>query len=596
MEVWKGQFARIDLTHKSFKIDTLPESLLKVYLGGRGLGVKLYFDEVNPEIDPLDEDNKIVIAAGALCGTGASGASMASVVTKSPLTNTICCGRIRGYFGTELKFAGFDAVIIEGKAEHPVIIFISHQRISIKPALEYGQQVTSKTEKMIKEELNDRWKALESFILSVGPAGENKANLATLVSDGLLLDGGAGIGAIFGAKNLKAIVISGSQDVTVNQGEKCLQSILTLKNKFNTSPYTKEYLPNIGNGFLLDICLDKKALPANNFKSSAQKIPNLDGDGIKNFTQRRRACFSCPIGCIRFSLEKQRMLYLDYESMAGFGYLCGIKTIDKIAELRYLCTELGLDVLNTASTIACAMELSEEGILKDVSLSFGSEDIEKIIKQIGKNKGFGAEIAKGGAHLAKALNRPDRFMGVKNSAIPPFEPRKLWGFGLHLATSNSGAYHLNGFTIIEELLGIHQVVEPFKYQDKPALVKQIQDTMAVLDALGYCVYILLALKLNNILPFYKFCFNTEVNIQELLNLGERIWNLERIFNIKAGIDYNDDVLPKRFTQEALEGNVCPLDQMLPVYYQERGWDKWGKPKEDILNRLGLKDAKDKDRP
>ena len=285
MEVWKGQFARIDLTHKSFKIDTLPESLLKVYLGGRGLGVKLYFDEVNPEIDPLDENNKIVIAAGALCGTGASGASMASVVTKSPLTNTICCGRIRGYFGTELKFAGFDAVIIEGKAEHPVIIFISHQRISIKPALEYGQQVTSKTEKMIKEELNDRWKALESFILSVGPAGENKANLATLVSDGLLLDGGAGIGAIFGAKNLKAIVISGSQDVTVNQGEKCLQSIFTLKNKFNTSPYTKEYLPNIGNGFLLDICLDKKTLPANNFKSSAQKIPNLDGDGIKNFTQ-----------------------------------------------------------------------------------------------------------------------------------------------------------------------------------------------------------------------------------------------------------------------------------------------------------------------
>jgi aldehyde:ferredoxin oxidoreductase len=207
VKLWKGQVAKINLTTRSIKIDVLPNQVLSNFLGGRGLALKLYVDNIDPQIEPLDEKNKVVIASGALCGTGAPAASIASVLTKSPLTKTVCYGRVLGHFGTELKFCGFDALIIEGRAEYPVIISISNVNISIKPALEYWGYGTFKTEGLIKESLKDKWRARESCVLSIGQAGENKVNLATLVSDGLLIEGGAGIGAIFGAKNLKAMLL-----------------------------------------------------------------------------------------------------------------------------------------------------------------------------------------------------------------------------------------------------------------------------------------------------------------------------------------------------------------------------------------------------
>jgi aldehyde:ferredoxin oxidoreductase len=233
-----------------------------------------------------------------------------------------------------------------------------------------------------------------------------------------------------------------------------------------------------------------------------------------------------------------------------------------------------------------------------MEIPFGTSDIEKIINQIGKNKDFGTEIGKGGLTIAQSLGSPDKFMGVKGAAIASFEPRALWGFGLHIATSNCGAYHLNGSIAFEELLGIHQMVKPFSIEDKPKFVRQKQDEAALLDALGFCLYILFALKLNNILPFYRFSLNTEVNLEELVLIGERIYNLERLFNLKAGIDNSYDSLPKRFREEALNGYICPLEEMLPHYYQQRGWDSEGRPTKESKRRLGLtiQDAENKNRP
>jgi len=589
LDGWKGQLLRIDLTHSVFRIEPISYKILKDYLGGRGLAVRIYTQEVDGGIDPLDTNNKIVIASGGLCGTGTPCASIASMVTKSPVTNTIVCGRMQGHFGTELKFSGFDAIIIEGKAEYPVVVFITDNTPSIHPALQYWGRTTGETQKLIKEELKDRWAARESFITCIGPAGERGVNLATLVNDGYLVTGGVGIGKVLGAKNLKAIVVKGTQDVTVNNGEKCLQAIFTLKNKLNASPFTEKF-SKYGNAFILDVCLKKGVLPINNFKGIAKEVNGVNENNIERATHRR-ACFSCPIGCVRTVRERRREIFgLDYETVASFGCLCGINDLSNIAELGFLCTEFGLDILNTASSIACAMELYEEGALKDMELPFGSENIVALLRQIGKNKGLGERVGQGGGIFTNSLNNKSYiFMGVKGSAIPPFDPRGLWGFGLHLATSNFGAYHLNGFTPIEELLNIHEIVKPFSIDGKPAFVKKTQDMTASLDALGVCIHALFGLKLNNILPIFNFVFGYKINIEEILLIGERIWNLERLFNLKAGFDPGDDSLPKRFTEESLNGYTCPVEKMLPPYYRERGWDRQGRLREETLERLNLRD-------
>lgn len=587
MDGWRGQLVRINLTKGSSKIEPISEKILKDYLGGRGLAVRIYTQEVDGDIDPLDKKNKVVIAAGGLCGTATPCASIASIVTKSPVTNTIVCGRMQGYFGTELKFCGLDAIVIEGKAEYPVVVFITDSSVSIRPALQYWGRTTKETQRLIKAELKDRWAARESFIACIGPAGEKGVSLATLVNEDYLVTGGVGIGRVLGAKNLKAIVVKGTQDVTVSNGQKCLQAIFSLKNRFNASPFTREKLPKYGNAFLLDACLKRGVLPINNFKGIAKELNGIDENNIERITHRR-ACFSCPIGCVRTVREKDREIVgLDYETVASFGYLCGIDDLDDISEIRFLCTEFGLDILNTASSIACAMELYEEGALKDMELPFGSKNIISLLKQIGKNKGLGKEVGKGGSIFANSLNRPHIFMGVKGNAIPPFDPRGLWGLGLHMATSNFGAYHLNGLTVIEELFNIHEKVEPFLVEEKPEFVKKIQDMTASLDALGICINALFALKVNNILPIFDFVFGYKIDIEELLLVGERIWNLERLFNLKAGLCQSDDSLPKRLIEEPLNGYTCPLGEMLPIYYKERGWDKEGKPKKETLERLGL---------
>ncbi|MDY6951292.1 MAG: aldehyde ferredoxin oxidoreductase N-terminal domain-containing protein, partial [Thermodesulfobacteriota bacterium] len=267
MDGWTGRCLRVNLSKKDFQIEDISPSLMERFLGGRGLGVKILSEEISPQVAPLSADNKIVFVSGPLVGTGAVTGASCNVVTKSALSGTIACAKLRGHFGAELKFAGFDMIIIEGKADSPVILSILEDKIHIQPALEYWGRTTSETEEMFKAGLGDKWAGLETYLLSVGPAGEKGIPLANVINDGFLSVGGAGIGAVMGSKNLKALAVRGSHSLTVADGDRFVQAVTTLINKLNSAPLTSRSMSTLGSAFFADRCHQKAILPFENFKA-----------------------------------------------------------------------------------------------------------------------------------------------------------------------------------------------------------------------------------------------------------------------------------------------------------------------------------------
>ncbi|NIT41149.1 MAG: aldehyde ferredoxin oxidoreductase, partial [Gammaproteobacteria bacterium] len=260
---------RVNLTEGKHSVEELKQELFEKFLGGRGLGVKIITDEVSPQTDPLSPENKLVFSSGPMVGTGAVTGASCNVVTKSALTNTIACAKMRGHFGAELKFSGFDVIIIEGKAETPVILSIMDDRILIVPALEYWGRATSETEDMFKESLGDQWIARETFLAVIGPAGENLLPIANIVNDRFHSVGGAGIGTVMGSKNLKAVAIKGQHSLEVADGNRFVQVVNTMINKLNSAPLTSQSMTQWGTAFLIGLCYQKGIIPTNNFQHSS---------------------------------------------------------------------------------------------------------------------------------------------------------------------------------------------------------------------------------------------------------------------------------------------------------------------------------------
>ncbi len=300
MNGWVGRCLRVNLTEGRHAIEELNPALLETFLGGRGLGVTVFSHEVSPETDPLSSENKLVFSSGPLVGTGAVTGASCNVITRSSLTGTIACAKMRGHFGAEMKYAGFDMIIVEGKAETPVILSISNDKVRIIPALEYWGRQTSETEDMFKNSLNDQWAARETFLVSIGPAGERQLPVATLINDRFLAVGGAGIGAVMGSKNLKAIAVKGQHSLEVADGDRFVQVVNTLINKLNSAPLTSQSMTQWGTAFLVGLCYQKGILPKNNFQQSSVSLKNISTDALENaFALRSRGCFACPIACIK---------------------------------------------------------------------------------------------------------------------------------------------------------------------------------------------------------------------------------------------------------------------------------------------------------
>ncbi len=603
MHGWAGRLLRIDLTKGRLQAETLSLELARTFLGGRGLAAKLFTDEVKANVEPLGPDNKLVIMAGPLTGTAAPCGCVAAAVSKSPLTGTITCGIIKGHFGAELKHAGYDGLIIEGRARFPVYLALWPDRPRLLPAAQLWGRATASGEEVLRAQLKDPWLARETRVVSIGPAGEKQALMATLVNEDCVAQGGAGLGAVMGSKNLKAIAVRGTQGVSVADGSLLLRAVSALLNKLASAPHTSQALPAHGTPFLLRPLAECGALPASP-EGSGGTLEATRGllARLAAYKTHNRGCFACSVGCRQLTEVREegfsgRGKGPEYGALAQFGLACGVSHLPALLKANYICTAEGLDPVSAGATIACAMSLQREGRLskEEVGCELRSGDPESLLaalELLARGEGFGQVLAGGSRRLAKHAGHPRAFRGSKGLELPPYDVRAVQGLGLSLATANFGPSEMSGFTVIDEVLAVHRPADPLGLEGKAALVKLYQDATAALDSMGGCVLSLMGLWLNNLVPVLRAVTGMEASLDDILRVGERVWNLERLFNIRAGINGRTDSLPPAMLAEAAEsgparGRVCELPRMLPEYYGLRGWDGSGVPTAETRARLGL---------
>jgi aldehyde:ferredoxin oxidoreductase len=606
MNGWMGKVLRVNLTEQDVATQDLDPKLCSSFMGGRGIGTKILFDELEPRINPFDTANKLIFATGPLTGTGAVSGSLCSITSKSPLTSGVSSASLTGNFGAELKFAGYDAIIIEGKSKSPVYLSITDDRARLLPALHLWGRTTAQTERLIRAEPDDIWKSREMHIVSIGPAGENTVNIASVVHENCLPYGGTGMGAVMGAKNLKAISVRGTKGIRVAHGSRFLDNVSHLLSRIQSDPLISEKVRSVGTAFLIETMHRMGVLPVNNFKTTVfNGITNVNSEALANSVlYGHKSCFTCPIGCLKLTEVKGtpsdgRGVGLDYNAIAALGPNLGIDHLPTIAKAYHLCIQLGIDPISMGAAIATATELFEKGKISEEDsgqrLGFGrGKSLLPLIDLVGKGTGFGCILGTGAFHVADGYDHRESFMGVKRREFSPYDPRGIQGLGLHFATSNFGAYHLDGFTVIDEILGIHGDAHPSETEDKASKVRLFQDVTATLNATGICPISLIFIWVEDMVTMVNDALGTSYQVDDLLKIGERIWNLERLFNMKAGLTGADDTMPERMISEPIpdgpsKGGIVQIDKMLPEYYQLRGWDANGTPTGEKLKELALEE-------
>jgi aldehyde:ferredoxin oxidoreductase len=613
---WARKILRINLTEGTVKTEPLNMDWAQQYLGQRGLASRYLVEEVDPKVDPLSPDNKLIFANGPLTGTAASTGGRYSVITKGPLTNAIACSNSGGYFGAELRFAGWDMVILEGKSPKPVYLTIFDDDVQIRDASEIWGTSVWKTDDWIKTKHQDPL----MHIAAIGLAGEKEVLYAAIVNDLHRAAGRSGVGAVMGSKNLKAIAVRGTNGVEVKDGAAFLKAAAAGKKVLAENAVTGQGLPTYGTQVLMNVINEAGAMPTRNHRevqfegahdisAEAMHEPRKT-DGQKNLLTNQ-ACFGCTIACGRISkidenhfTVKNKPEYwhasggLEYEAAWALGSNTGIDDLEALTYVNFICNEQGMDPISFGATVSAAMELYELGILTTehtggLELKFGSaEALVKAVELTGTGEGFGRELGLGSLRLCTKYGRPDLSMTVKGQEFPAYDSRGIQGMGLTYATSNRGACHLRSYTVSSEILGIPEKTDPLATDGKPALVKAFQDATAAVDSAGICVFTTFAWTLDDIAPQVDAACEGGWTSERLLELGERVWNMERVFNMKAGFTAKDDNLPPRLVQEPAktgpaEGLVNGLAKMLPEYYELRGWTSDGVPTNETLSRLAL---------
>ncbi|MBZ4663567.1 MAG: Aldehyde ferredoxin oxidoreductase [Caloramator sp.] len=595
---YRGTILRVNLTTGEIKKEQLDKNLAEKFIGGRGLATKLYYDEVGAKVDPFDEKNKIIIATGPLTGTIAPTGGRYMVVTKSPLTGTIACSNSGGFFGAELKNAGYDMIIIEGRAQTPVYLWIEDDVVEIRDASHLWGKVVSETTDELKKVSKEK-----SRVLCIGPAGEKLSKVAAVINDYDRAAGRSGVGAVMGSKNLKAIVAKGTGKVELKFEDELKQTVQDCIKKLRDNGVTGQGLPTYGTAVLVNIINENGVFPTNNFKEAYfEKADNISGETMTDkYLVRKNPCYRCPIACGRWvKIEALNMEAggPEYETLWAFGADCGIDDIQAIFLANHLCNEYGLDTISTGATIAAAMELYEKGLIKDdevegTPLKFGNKDaIIEWTKKMGLREGFGDKLAEGSYRLCEMYGVPELSMSVKKQELPAYDPRAIQGHGLEYATSNRGGCHVRGYMISPEILGLPEKLDRHSLENKAEWVKVFQDLTAVIDSLGLCLFTSFALGAEDYAKLLDAACGFNYDKDSILEAGDRIYNLERMFNLDAGINPSEDTLPKRLLTEPIpdgpsKGHVHRLQELLPKYYEVRGWDEKGIPTKEKLQKLGL---------
>ena len=608
---WTGTVLRVDLTSGTISREPLNEQWARDFVGGRGVAARYLFEECDPTVDPLSPENPLIFATGPLTGTNASCGARYMVVTKGPLTGAMTTSNSGGMWGAELKYAGYDMLIVEGESPEPVYLRIRDDSVELRDASHLWGKGVFETEDVLRRET-----ALpDASVAAIGPAGENKVLYAAIVNDKFRAAGRSGVGAVMGAKKLKAIIVRGTGAVAVARPQEMMQAQWAMKGELAEAPLTAEGLPTYGTLSLMNVINEHGALPARNYQQAQfEGAERISGEELaETRLATNKACFACTIACgrvSRISTEgidrytiktssrnwKHATEGPEYENAWSLGADCGIDDLDAILTSNTICNDLGMDPISLGATIAAAMELYEKGVLTEeqtgMPLAFGNaESLVALTEATAFRRGFGDELAEGSKRMCEKFGEPDVFMGVKGQEFPAYDPRAIQGMGLGYATSNRGACHLRAYTVAAEVLAA-EPEDPRATAGKAELVMAFQNVSTAVDATGLCIFLTFGTTLEAIRPILVAATGIDLSDDELVQVGERIWNLERLWNNRAGLTAADDTLPRRMLEEAIpggpaKGEVNKLGEMLPEYYRVRGWNEAGEPSRAKLAELGL---------
>ncbi len=613
---WAGKILRVDLTKGTVTSEPLNMDWAHDYVGSRGLGSKYLVEEVDAKVDPLSPANKIIWATGPLTGTMASTGGRYTVITKSPLTGAIACSNSGGYWGAEFKMAGWDMVIFEGKSPKPVYLYVNDDVAELRDAAHLWGQSVWQTEELLKKGLQDPLVRVSS----IGKAGENGVLFAAVVNDLHRAAGRSGVGTVMGSKNLKAIAVRGTKGVgNIRDPQAFMKAVAEKKQILKDNAVTGQGLPAYGTQVLMNVINEVGALPTRNHQdvqfegakdisAEAMATPRKT-DGKKQLVTNQ-ACFGCTIACGRiskmdeghFTVANKPQYWgasggLEYEAAWALGAANGVNDLECLQYATMICNEEGIDPISFGATVGAVMELYEKGVLTKeqigIEAPFGSaKALAFLVDETVHGRGFGKEIGQGSKRLTAKYGHPELSMTSKGQEFPAYDGRGIQGIGLAYATSNRGGCHLRGYTIASEVLGIPVKTDPLESEGKPELVKAFQDATAAFDSSGLCIFTTFAWGLADLAPQLQGAIGEQYTTEELAKIGERIWNMEREFNNRAGLTAKDDSLPKRLLTEPAKtgpakGKVNELAKMLPKYYEVRGWDKEGRPTAETKKRLGL---------
>ena len=597
-----GKLLRVNLDDHTCRTEDIPEKILLDYIGGRGLGSKILFDEVPGKADALGPENKLIFATGPLTGINAPTTSRYAIVAKSPLTGTVGGCSSGGHFGIDLKSTGYDVLIIEGVSIKPCYLAIVDGKVEIKDAANlWGKDAHETTDILMK--VTDP----KAGIACIGPSGEHKQLIAAIMNEKNHAAGRGGLGAVMGSKNLKAVVVSGNNKTPISDKDVVDRAIKQWRTFVGEAPLTKDVLKEYGTPALVKAINHDGSFPSYNFQEGVfNDAESISGETFKElYFVKRQPCAHCPIACARVTATPEREgKGPEFETIWSFGASCGVNDLEKIIHANYNCNEYGIDTISAGNTVACAMEMSEKGyfpepvmnqIKKDIGrdLKFGDADAIVILSAlIGKNEGFGKELSLGSARLAEKYGHPELAMHVKGLELPAYDPRGFHGMSLTLSTNNRGGCHLRSYLVSTEAISTPFAINRFESKGKAGLAKLYQDLTTTIDSMVACLFTSFALNPELYAKLVGSVMGIEMDGNALLKTGERIWTIEKLFNLREGKSRQDDTLPDRvlnqpFSSGLSKGHKIKFDELLDEYYQVRGWTKEGIPTAEKLAELNL---------
>ncbi|NPV84135.1 MAG: aldehyde ferredoxin oxidoreductase family protein [Candidatus Aminicenantes bacterium] len=606
---YHGRVLEVDLSTGEIRVVPLQAEDALLYLGGRGLGTKLLYDGMDPKADPLGPDNVIVIATSPLIGSQAPTAARGHMVYKSPLTGYIGTSNSGGAWAYGFKATGYDALIICGRAPQPVFIDISPEKVEICDARHLWGKNTHETTDILTAESAP---GNPCRALVIGPAGENLVLYAAVANEKNRVYGRCGPGAVFGSKNLKAIRVRGKERITIADEARYRAGLDQALYLMKQAPITKRLLRELGTSGLILLINLINMLPHRNFldvEHDEEKLERVSGEYIAHtYLEKAGSCYLCPIGCQRHTAVKgsngevRKGEGPEYETAVMTGPVCDIYDMDAIIRANYLANELGLDTISFGGTVACAMELFERGYLTPaqtggLELRFGrSELLEKLVELTAHRQGIGDLLARGAYRLAQACGHPEIAMHVKRLEMPGYDPRASYAQALGYMTSPTGACHLRGgYAVSLAFFGGTREIPRFSLLQSPIAIRNMQNTGILQDSLGICRFTGFAFSIDPWARIVSGVTGQDFSTARLEEIANRIADLERLFNLEAGLNpEEEDLLPTRFAEVPIMAEGKPraitLENQLQMrrdYYRARSWNDDGRPGDELLRHMRI---------